>query len=588
MSRKISLKLPESDGKFWYLYWIDKISYSHKRRKVEVIFVNKNSDKNYLYDLNLKSIFKTKINVSNLSDLHVGLFYDVDKNEFIETKKPIRIKINIKNAINPTDKKFPISDKLFDAKSEIKMSDGLFYYVLYATKDNKEKKTTGYNVLITPYILIRYFLFNNDKLILKALTGELLDFFQLSNLTFYNDKITNERIVEVKYNTKLTKKEAQILAPLLFLKNKYGLKFIRSIYSGIHNTFINDKNKSDNYVSSYLKLDWKFENFSMEVYGQPFNDEKNYFLAHKISKFNFKETKPFIVDKILLIPFNPKNSTKDRDNHTPINIKRPKPSSHDDTLLLQLNQGSSNTQDVIQTISGVKNENPYNIVVKHVTREEQLNSYNVISVGSDQIINGIIRDIENFNGEINNIREHINEEILRLKSVSNLFYFNKVLDNLLLIPNNNLIINRNLFSEGNDHFYEIDDRYIKIVEIFSNNCYTYTVEFGHGIIGVFTDFYLNKIESKILISIAEKFFTYKTDSDKENKLLWTFIFENRKDFLDGDTKINVIRGVKHTRKLKSSKKDNDGKEKVNNDELYKPEIYMNTALRLYNKIKKNS
>lgn len=583
MSRKIMLKFPEAEGRYWYLYWIDKISYYEKQRKVDLIFVNKRSEKNYLYDLNLKSIFKTKINAANLSELHIGLLYDVDKKEFIKVNNPIRINVNIKNALNSTNKPFPISDKLFDKQSEIKISDDLNYYIFYTTKI-EEKNIVGYNVLVTPYVLMQYFFFNNDKLVLNALIGKLLNYFQLSTLKFYNDKNSNKRIVELKYDIKLRREEAQILAPLIFLKNKAGLNFIRSIYSGIHKAFINARDNKDN-LSSYLKLDWKLENFTMEVYGQPFKDEKNYFLAHKITKFNFKDQNPFTVDKILLVPFNSKNSTKDRENHEPIDVKRPN-SKPSESLLLQLNQGTSNTQDVIQTTSGVIHENPYNVIIEHVDREEQLNSYNVIKEGSDSIIDGIIRDVENFDDEMNNIRENINDEVLRLKSISNLAYFNKVLDSLLLIPNNNLIIERNLFGEGNENFYYVGNNYLKIAEIFSNNCYTYVVEFGYGIIGVFTDFYLHKIDSQVLISIIKKIFNYKTNLKEENKLLWTFICDNKKDFLEGDNKISVIRGVKHTRNLESTKKENKDRVNVTDDELYKPEVYMDTALHLFKKIKK--
>ncbi len=585
MSRKVSLKVPEAEGKYWYLYWIDQISYFEKRRKVSIVFINKMTDKNYLYDLNLNSIFKTKINAANLSELYIGLMYDVENKMFLKTSNSIPIKINIKSALYSSNKPFPISDKLFSNQSEIKISDGLNYYKYYAIKREKTGEI-GYNVLVTPYVLMQYFFFNNSKLVLMALKDELLDCFQLSTLKFYNDKNTNERIVELKYDKKLGKKEAEIFAPLIFLKNKVGLNFIRSIYSGIHTAYINSKDKN-NSASSYLKLDWKFENFSMDVYGQPFKDEKNYFLAHKISQFHFKEQNPFIVDKILLVPFNAKNSTKDRENHEPIDVIRPN-SKPNETLLLHLNQGTSNSHDIIQTPSGVIHENPYNVKVEHVNREEQLNAYNVISVGSDPIIDGIIRDVENFDGDMNNIRENIVDEVLRLKSISNLAYFNKVLDSLLLIPNNNLIIDRNLFNEGNENFYEIETNYLKIAEIFSNNCYTYLVEFGYGIIGVFADFYLNKIDSQVLFDISKKFFTYKTSIEKENKQLWTFICKNKKDFLKGDNKINIITGVKHTRKLETSKKENNGKVKVTDDELYKPEVYMDTASRLFKKIKKKS
>lgn len=587
MKNSILLKVPdEAPNRYWYLIWTERIEYLKKQRKVKVTFINKESSKNYLNDLDRRYIYTTNLSVSFLSDLSTGVIYDSKDKCFITPEFQKNISCRVTNYLYPTNKPFPLSNILFPDKKEI--FNGLSYYVLFG-----KRKGLKYNVLISPYVLIKYFLLNSDKLILDAIKGELLDAFKLSELKFYKERETGERIVELSYdNSKIKKNLAYIVAPILFLKGKVGLTFIKSIYSQILNSFLHQKN--ENKIASYLKLDWRFENYEVFFNGEDFNnviDEsgeiKNYFLAHRIVDFKFNDPNPFIVDKIILTAYNSKNSTEDRENHDKIPVERPKKPKIG-TLLLKLNQDISNSSNTIQKTRKVSKESPFNIKIDHVDREEQINAYDVIPIGSDKVIDGLVRETEEFNNEINAIRQNIYDELKLLESIKNLNYFINVLSELeSLCKKNSILINKNIFEEGEEDFYypfyPSTNKYLKVVEIFYNNCYIYLVEFGSGLIGIFTSYDLRKIEIIVLKRIMNKFFDYRKELEGKNyqKILWTYIYERKEDFFNNDHLI-IIQGVKHVRKLLASDDSNEKEKK--GDHHYRIKLFNKTASVLLKKI----
>lgn len=586
MKNSVLLKVPDAPNRYWYLIWIEKIEYLKKHRKVKVTFINKVSSKNYLNDLNRNYIFTTNLSVSFLADLSTGVIYDSEDKCFITPQFQKNISCRVTNFLYPTIKLFPLREILFPNKIEV--FNDLSYYVLFGRRNDLK-----YNVLISPYVLIKYFLLNSDKLILDAIKGELLDSFKLSDLKFYKDRETGERIVELLYDSsKIKKNLAYIVAPILFLKGNIGLTFIKSIYSQILNSFLNQKNK--NKIASYLKLDWRFENYQVFFNGEDFNnviDEsgkaKNYFLAHRIVNFKFSDPNPFIVDKIILTAYNSKTSTEDRENHDKIPVERPKKPKVG-TLLLKLNQDISNSSNTIQKTRKVSMESPFNLKIDHVDREEQINAYDVISIGSDEVIDGLVRETEEFNNEINTIRQNIHDELKLLESIKNLNYFINVLNELESISKDSLIlINKNLFGEGEENFYypfyTSTDKYVKVAEIFYKNCYVYLVEFGSGLIGIFTSYDLRKIEIIILRNIIKKFFDYRKElgSKSYQKLLWTYIYERREELFKNDHLI-IIQGVKHVRKLITS--DDGNKKKKKGDHHYHIKLFNKTGSVLLKKI----
>lgn len=586
MKKSILLEVPDVPNRYWYLIWIERIEFLKKHKKVKVTFINKESSKNYLNDLDRTYIYTTNLSVSFLSDLSTGVIYDSKNKCFITPEFQKSISCRVSKFLYPTNKPFPISDILFPDKKEI--FNDLSYYVLFG-----KRKDLKYNVLISPYVIMKYFLLNSDKLILDVIKGELLDAFKLSNLKFYKDRETGERVVELPYDSsKIKKNLAYIVAPILFLKGKVGLTFIKSIYSQILNSFLHQKNK--NKITSYLKLDWRFENYEVFFNGQDFNnvtDEsgeiKNYFLAHRIVDFKFNDPNPFIVDKIILTSYNSKNSTEDRENHDKIPVKRPKKPKAG-TLLLKLNQDISNSSNTIQKTRKVSKESPFNIKIDHVDREEQINAYDVISIGSDKVIDGLVRETEEFNNEINAIRQNIHDELKLLESIENLNYFINVLNEFeLILDDCSILINKNLFGEGEDNFYyprSIPNEYLKIAEIFYNGSYIYLVEFGSGIIGIFTGYDLRKIEIVVIHKIIESFFIYKIQVENKDykKLLWTYIYEKREAFYEKH-RINIVQGVKHVRNLLTTEEN-----KTNKENHYHSKLFNKTASVLIKKIKKIS
>ncbi len=587
MKNSILLKVPdEAPNRYWYLIWTERIEYLKKHKKVKVIFINKESSKNYLNDLDRRYIYTTNLSVSFLSDLSTGVIYDSKDKCFITPEFQKNISCRVTNYLYPTNKPFPLSNILFPDKKEI--FNGLSYYVLFG-----KRKDLKYNVLISPYVLIKYFLLNSDKLILDAIKGELLDAFKLSDLKFYKDRETGERIVELPYDSsKIKKNLAYIVAPILFLKGKVGLTFIKSIYSQILNSFLHQKN--ENKIESYLRLDWRFKNYEVIFNGEDFNnviDEsgkvKNYFLAHRIVDFKFNDSNPFVVDKIILTAYNSKNSTEDRENHDKIPVERPKKPKAG-LLLLKLNQDISNSSNTIQKTRKVSKESPFNIKIDHVDREEQINAYEVLPIGSDKFIDGLVRETEEFNNEINAIRQNIYDELKLLESIKNLNYFINVLSELeSLSKKNSILINKNIFGEGEEDFYypfyPSTNKYLKVAEIFYNNSYIYLVEFGSGLIGIFTSYDLRKIEIIVLKRIINKFFDYRKELEGKNyqKILWTYIYERKEDFFNNDHLI-IIQGVKHVRKLITN--DDNNEKKKNGDQHYRIKLFNKTAEVLLKKI----
>lgn len=587
MKNSVLLKVPdEATNRYWYLIWIKKIAYLNKHRKVKVTFINKESPKNYLNDLDRKYIYTTYLSVSLLSDLSTGVIYDSKDKCFITPEFQKNISCRVSKFLYPTNRPFPLRNILFPNEDEV--FNGLSYYVLFG-----KRKDLKYNVLISPYVLIKYFLHNSDKLILDAIKGELLDAFKLSNLKFYKDRETGERIVELSYDSsKIKKTLAYIVAPILFLKGKFGLTFIQSIYSQILNSFLHQKN--GNKIESYLKLDWRFENYEVFFNGEDFNnviDEsgkvKNYFLVHRIVDFKFNDPNPFIVDKIILTAYNSKNSTEDRENHDKIPVERPK-KPKGGTLLLKLNQDISNSSNTIQKTRKVSKESPFNIKIDHVDREEQINAYDVIPIGSDKVIDGLVRETEEFNNEINAIRQNIYDELKLLEGIKNLNYFINVLSELeSLSKKNSILINKNIFGEGEEDFYypfyPSTNKYLKLAEIFYNNSYIYLVEFGSGLIGIFTSYDLRKIEIIVLKRIINKFFDYKKELEGKNykKILWTYIYKRKEDFFNNDHLI-IIQGVEHVRKLIASDDSNEKEKKE--DHYYRIKLFNKTASVILKKI----
>ncbi len=459
-----------------------------------------------------------------------------------------RQRIQINKNISFAKREFPlIGNPYFLKNASSVISEDFRYLILLDTKHKYNERTLA---LISPYCILQYF-FNSDKLIKKALTNTLLDGFEIKKAKLYYDSTSNEKIVELEYDQdKLSEKEAFIIARYLFIKNDIGTKFIKSVGSNVYNSLIQNRIKKEK--GHYLDFKFDFSNYVIECYGKEFYNKVNeykkdyYSLIYQINKFDFLEKNPYTVDKILLIPFNSKNSTKDRDNHEANEVNRPlkpKPSA----FVLLLDHDTANPTNPDTSIKPTDQSLPFRIKIEILERKDQLEAYTVNWLPAPHESEGIVRDLENLDNDAKNSRENLEREIAYLDSISQFEHFNKTIDQLELIDPIHIIVQRDPLGIGTNNYpVQIESLWITIVEIIWNSEYTYLVEFGKGFIGVFNHINYSKIDAdnlNILLSIFER---YKLLAHEGKKSFWTYINLYAHKF-QRDHQIIIQKGVEHTR-----------------------------------------
>ncbi|WES96553.1 hypothetical protein P2W68_17105 [Chryseobacterium arthrosphaerae] len=534
----VKLKFPEAEGKYWFLMWIGAIEYQ-KQRKVELYFYNKKTATDDYRDLDLNCLEKLVRPVSYLSELEIGSIYDISQEKIIKTTGRI-YNISIKENIYLAKKSFPLNESKYFLKNAVEIVPIGFNYLKVYPKINElddatvadEKKKM--NILISPYVILQYFLSNDAKLIKKVFSGELLDAFNISKIQYRNCIETGKRIGRLTYDMqKIDEKHAIYLAPFLFLKKSAGIKFLQSVYSNVEMIFINSEEKK-----TYLNFSWhNFTNYEMEVEGKyyytGFNNDFKYLHTYRINTFRFKGDNPYIVDKVELFAINSKKTTEDRKNHDPKDVNRPLPPQ---ITGLSLNLNSDSASPIAPVSSKIKGEfdNPFNIEVEVIDRDKQLNAYNVKYFPADKDFEDVVRDQENLENDAERIREEIEKYAINVKK----FKYFEDLVNLLKSGLENTKFNIQITSYSNTF---LRNYYIAEIRKFNKNLYL--VEFGNGIIGVFNKKDFRTMSSEYLFSIVESFLSFKKDVE-EGKVLWTYIKNKQmQKYLDEDIIIHT--GVKH-------------------------------------------
>ncbi|MCT3950233.1 hypothetical protein HZQ32_17040 [Elizabethkingia anophelis] len=547
---KYRINFPLITGKYWFLIWIGKIHYHRKQFKVEFYFVNKTLPNDELRNLDLNKPFTQLVPIGYLADFRIGSLYNTRTQELVNyvSYGSRRQRIQVNKQISFAKKEFPlIGNHYFLKNASSIISEDFRYLILLDTKHKYNERTLA---LISPYCILQYF-FHSDRLINKALTNSLLDGFDMKKAKLYYDSTSNERIVELEYDQdKLKKKEAFLIARYLFIKNDIGTKFIKSVGSNVYNSLIQNRIKKEK--SCYLDFKFDFCNYVIECYGKEFYNKVNeykkdyYTLIYQINKFDFQDKNPYTVDKILLIPFNSKNSTKDRDNHEAMEVNRPlKPKPSAFVLLLDHDTANPTTPDT--SIKPTDQSLPFRIKIEILERKDQLEAYTVNWLPATHESEGIVRDLENLDNDAKNLRENLEREIAYLDSISQFEHFNKTIDQLELIDPVHTIVQRDPLGIGiNQYPVQIESLWISIIEVIWNSEYTYLIEFGKGFIGVFNHINYSKIDADNLNILLPIFERYKLLAHEGKKSFWTYINLYAHKF-QRDHQVIIQKGVEHTR-----------------------------------------
>ncbi|WP_123906806.1 hypothetical protein [Chryseobacterium sp. HMWF035] len=538
--KPIKIDFPYAEGNYWEVEWIYEIHYE-KERKIEVHFRNKHIAHECKFGSEI--LYRTKLPVSSLSELGIGSVYNVRENKFEDLHLNELFEFSVEENLFLAKKEFPLIGikNFLPNAAEIKPT-GFSYLKTFGRSSSRKR-----HILISPYTILQYLLFYNDELITKAMCGELLDGFKVSQIKYRNCAETGELIGMLRYDVaKLSQEEAVLIAPYLVLKNNAGIKFLKSISSHVNSAFLNTLHGSK---SSYPLFFWQeFWNYKISVIGKSFyNEDKSYLLAHRICNFKFNDLNPFTIDKIELFPLNEKNSTDDRENHKPENIDKPGNPTIDG-VSLSLNAGSANPHPPLNTQENNAVSNPFNIPVEIIKRDKQLSAYDVNYIPNDLQVADLTRELENLEIDSNNIIENIKTIVIK---TNNFEYFNVLIEILkkeFFLTDPRFKVNLHYCPNGKDSFY--------VAEILNQSKTMYLIEFGNGIIGVFSSISLKRIGLDYLSLLVKGFINY-TEKVGKRKVLWTYI----KDQYDSgrlnevsDKKIIIYTGVNHQKKINGDNK----------------------------------
>lgn len=557
---KYNLSFPKALGKYWLLLWIGKIYYQEKVLKIELLFINKTTANDELRNLDFNTQSTQFVPISCLSDFRIGSLYNTENNELVdysisESRKQMAISRNINDY---GKKEFPLIGNPYFIRNASNIIPNDFKY-LEIPFFNYGKHTLA---LISPYSILQHF-FYSDRLIKKVLYGIIMNAFHLNKAKIYDDKNSNEKLVELTYDSSLlTEKEAFITAPFLFIKNNIGRKFIHSISSSLLSSFISNRQKKEH--AYYLNFNFEFKDYKIEFTGKELhNNHNNYYtLVYQINKIEFLSKNSFSVDRIILIPTNFKASVKKEDSIEKTNINKPMPTR---AYIVLLNQDKASTSNPITKKKSIHDSLPFRIKVDFLKTNEQLEAYKVDLIPPKENPAGLVRELESFENDTKNLIENIEREIEYLDSKSYYEHFNNTINELEKI-NPQITIHRDPLDIGKDYYpIQIESLWINIIEVEYNKSYTYLIEFGSSFIGIFHHISFSKITKEKLLLLFSKFNTSSKQAKLEKKSLWTFI-NLLSHMYKKDYNIIIRKGIEHTRK-----------------QLFKEEnIYKQTAIRIYN------
>ena len=533
-NRKHLLNFPESKDAYWFLFWIGRI-YHIKGWHVEMYFYNQNfaSDK-ITSNFERKKIFKQILPVSYLVEYGLGTIYNYRDKVILQTRSNSLYTVKLEKKFNVTKKTFPLVNNELFSDLPLESENSEFSYLKVIGQNTNGSRAT---VLLSPYTILKFLLPNHDRLIPYAIAGTLLDGFKLNSLTTSEDTETNLTIGKINYDVNImTESEALSLAPFIFMKDSVGLKILNSLYSHLNKAWINGKKGN---IESYIGVNWPFSTSVFDVTGKIYDIHDNgrkqkYLLGYSITNFKFIEKNIFTVDEVILYPYNSKNSTPDRENHTPQDVMRiGKPNTVGLSLVLNRDLASDTSADDI-IVKGFGN--PFHLPTQIIKRKEQYGAYNVKTIPINKEISGVVREIQNLQSDAHLTIENIKTSTI---SIGNFQYFKVVLE----------ILQEKIESQSgtfNEFIVNTIGLNCQFAELNINGYFNYIVEFGNGIIGVFHSVNNSQISNESLIQLARLFQKHEAAIEKTGKILWTFIKEKSSKFFLSKG-IVILTGVKHNR-----------------------------------------
>lgn len=546
-------------GRYWYLYWIEKIGYSDKTTNVKLKFINTESPDNFYKGFNPCREFRETIvrPIEFLYFLEPGMIYDTEIDEFINQSEYFNenwnITIDFPAFLEKTNVPFTFLDSKYSPLNNDDDLDGLNYYY-FDLKNNK--------VILTDNVLSKYFSFKSTKFISRLITNGINELFDINNIRIGFDEQGN-KTGYLRYNNDLiSKNDIKGISYLFFMKNNSGVKYLKSLESNIVSYFINNKNNQEK-LGSGLYLDTKYpfnHNISYILQGKRFQVGNDYyFIAEKIVS-HIAKTNEFIVDRVELERMNPKNSTKDRKNKEKEDVNRP---GEPQKSQLEFTTGVSGNPigNIKENATNTNNSIGFSIPTYRKKRESQNKAYNVTKLPNDQELKGDTIVVQESDNETNVQRNSFFDEI-KIITVDKFNLMNLVSE---MLKGYGVIIEYNYLNKLTlqTNVYDFDGSKAMVIPLNYEGKYFYIIDFEKSSGGFIRTNSMSKISPLTLELFIKECLKInndiKKDDSKKGLNFWTKIRSKEEEILE---KQGIIIETPFDHPRMNIKSENEAAEKI--------------------------
>ena len=529
--KKIVIKFNENaPGRYWYLYWIGKITVESNIFKVKLNFINTDNKNNFYNGYKKYKEYKQEVilPIEVLVFLTPGTIYDSKKDKLIyssEYHKAERdVKIDFPFDYRKTKKAFSFLDSeysIFDGRDDL---DDLNYYVFETSKLISGRKSK-IRLFLTDYVLCKYFFFKSIKFLSLLMREGLKELFDINNLKI----ITNDdgkRIGILKYNNNLLgESDVSLIALFFFMPGDKGIKSLMKLENEILNFFVSERNNYEKLKSGiYLNTIFPFsENLlSVNIQGKEFKvDGQDYIIAERIIDHQYNPNL-FLVDEIQIDELFPKESTDQQEDLDKIKISRPaQPSIKGNSINLTSENLGNNKANIIDTyinsgtVSGFqvpltkiirdKQDKAYDVSL--IPTEKQLNSGTIINQGSDLDSDSVRNNfLDTLPPKSINRFELLRLAVKKLEEEYDVKCQFKCLSDFIL----------------SNYTYKISNHSVMIISLYYKNKYFYLVEFNRGFTGFIHDNFMQRIDP-VKLELFLKSSVKKIEELEKNQYVWTKI-----------------------------------------------------------------
>lgn len=517
-------------GRYWYLYWIGKITVDNNIFKIKLNFINTDKIDNFYNGYKNYKEYKQEVilPIENLVFLTPGTIYDSEKNKLIYSseynKDERNVKIDFPFDYRKTKKVFPFLDSqysIFDQRDDL---DSLDYYFFVTSKIIFNRKS-NIKLFLTDYVLCKYFFFNSSKFLSLLIRQGIKELFDISSIKIITDD-NSKRIGLLKYNNNLLGEEdVSLMAHFLFMPGDKGIKSLLKLESEVLSFFVRERNNHEKIKSGiFLNTIFPFsENLlSVNIQGKAFKvDEQDYFIAERIIDHQYNPNL-FLVDKIRIEELFPKTSTDQKADLDKTKVSLPaQPSIKGNRINLTSESLGNSKANIIDTHINSGRVSGFQFPVEKIIRDKQDKAYDVSLIPTEKQLNEGTSINQGSDLGSDSVRNNF-LDTLPPTSISRFELMRltvKKLEEKYRVKCQFKCLSSSILSNNT---YKISNHSVMVISLYYQNKYFYLVEFNRGFTGFIHDNSLERIDP-FKLELFLKSSVKKIDELKKNQYVWTKI-----------------------------------------------------------------